>query len=145
VFYRGDWCPFCNLTLHRLQHQLAGLRELGGYLIAISPQAPDHALPLAEKHGLALSVLTDLTQETIAAYHLRYTVPPTLQELFVNKLGNDLREQNADGSWHLPVPGTFVIDHDGIIRARFVDADFRRRTEPADLLAAVRQLVDGAQ
>ncbi len=145
VFYRGDWCPYCNLTLHALQAELESLRKLGADLIAISPQAPDHALTLAEKHGLGFSVLSDLVQQTIAAYRLRYTLPPQLQELYLNQFVNDLRQQNADGSWNLPVPGTFLIDRDGIIRARFVDADYRRRTEPADLLEAIRELGGGAR
>jgi peroxiredoxin len=140
VFYRGDWCPFCNLTLRALQNELDELHALGARLLAVSPQSPDHALSLTEKHELGFPVLSDRDQSTIAAYRLQYLVPPDLQVLYAEKFGNDLREQNADGTWRLPVPATFVIDRDGVIRARFVDPDHTKRMEPADVLAAVAQL-----
>jgi peroxiredoxin len=140
VFYRGDWCPYCNLTLKSLQDHLETIESLGASLIAISPQAPDKALNLAERHDLRFSVLSDTMQDTIRAYRLQYTLPPDTQDLFVNAFGNDLRHQTADGSWNLPVPGTFVVDRDGIIRARFVDVDYRRRMEPADILATLDDL-----
>jgi peroxiredoxin len=139
VFYRGEWCPYCNLTLRYLQDHLDAIESLGASLIAISPQSPDQALTLAERHDLRFSVLSDTTQEVILAYRLQYTLPPDTQEL-MNTFGNDLRRQTADGSWNLPVPATFVVDRDGIIRARFVDADFRTRMEAADILAALDDL-----
>jgi peroxiredoxin len=113
-------------------------------LVAISPQSPDHSLSLAERHGLQFSVLSDPGQETIGAYRLRYTLPPDNQELFVTVFGNDLRRQNADGTWNLPVPGTFIVDSDGIIRARFVNPDYRRRMEPSELLASLRTLQEAS-
>jgi peroxiredoxin len=140
VFYRGEWCPYCNLTLKYLQDHLDAIEGVGAHLIAISPQSPDHALSLTERHDLRFSVLSDTTQDTIRAYRLQYTLPPETQDLYVNAFGNDLRHQTADGSWNLPVSGTFVIDRDGIIRARFVDIDYRRRMEPADILAALGDL-----
>ena len=70
VFYRGEWCPYCNLQLHALQEALPAIRELDASLVAISPQAPDHSLSLIEKHALAFPVLSDLDQETIRSYRL---------------------------------------------------------------------------
>jgi peroxiredoxin len=137
VFYRGEWCPYCNLTLKALQDKLDEIEAAGATLIAVGPQAPDHALSLTEKHNLRFSVLSDVTQETIRAYQLQFTLPPDNQELFLNTFGNDLRQENADGSWSLPVPGAFIIGRDGTIRARFVDADYRARMEPAEILAAL--------
>lgn len=140
VFYRGDWCPFCNLTLRALQNELDELHALGASLLAVSPQSPDHALSLTEKQELGFPVLSDRDQSTIAAYRLQYLVPSDLQVLYAENFGNDLREQNADGTWRLPVPATFVIDRGGVIRARFVDPDYTKRMEPADVLAAVARL-----
>lgn len=140
VFYRGEWCPYCNLTLKSLQDHLDAIERLGAGLIAISPQTLDHALSLAERHLVRFSVLSDVTQETIGAYRLQYTLPPDSQDLYVNVFDNDLRRQTADGSWNLAVPGTFVVDRDGTIRARFVDADYRRRAEPTDVLAVLDDL-----
>jgi peroxiredoxin len=139
VFYRGDWCPYCNLTLRHLQAELAAIRATGAELVAISPQAPDRALTVAEKHELEFPVLSDVEQATIAAYKLRYTVPLALQRVY-EEFGNDLRQQNADGTWSLPVPATFVIDADGVIRARFVDADFTKRMEPAEITSVLAEL-----
>lgn len=139
VFYRGDWCPYCNLTLRHLQAELGAIRAAGAELIAISPQAPSRALTLAEKHALEFPVLSDIDQATIAAYRLRYTVPAAVQSLYQG-FGNDLREQNADGSWSLPVPGTFVIDAAGVVRARFVDADFTHRMEPGDIVGVLTEM-----
>lgn len=144
VFYRGEWCPYCNLTLHSLQQHLDAIEAAGARLVAISPQTPDHSLSLAERHQLRFSVLSDPDQETIRAYRLQYTLPPDNQELFLTVFGNDLRRQNADGTWNLPVPGTFIIDQNGIIQASFVDADYRRRMEPSDVLAAVRNLQEAS-
>ena len=142
VFYRGDWCPYCNLTLRSLQQHLDEIKAAGASVVAVSPQSPDHSLGLAERHELGFSVLSDPDQSTIRAYRLQFTLPPVNRELFLTAFGNDLRQQNADGTWNLPVPGTFIIDRAGIIRARFVDADYRRRMEPSDILAALRELDD---
>jgi peroxiredoxin len=139
VFYRGDWCPYCNLTLRALQVELGAIQAHGAKLIAVSPQAPDRALTLTEKQELEFSVLSDASQATIAAYGLRYVVPGALQDLYL-KFGNDLRGQNADGSWNLPVPATFVIDRRGTIRSRFVKMDFTKRMEPADVVSALAEM-----
>jgi peroxiredoxin len=139
VFYRGEWCPYCNLTLRALQLELEAIRVQGAQLVAVSPQTPDNALTLTEKHGLEFPVLSDASQATIAAYGLRYAVPASLQDLYL-KFGNDVREQNADGSWNLPVPATFILDRRGTIRARFVEMDFTKRMEPADVVSALAEI-----
>jgi peroxiredoxin len=137
TFYRGEWCPYCNLQLHALQQALPALRELGASLVAISPQAPDHSLSMAEKHQLEFPVLSDLDQAVIRAFKVQFTLSGDLEDLQVNVFHNDPGQQNADGSRSLPVPATFVIDREGTVRAAFVSADWRVRAEPADVLAAV--------
>lgn len=139
-FYRGEWCPFCNLELQALQAALPELTERGATLIAISPQSPDHSLSVTEKAGLTFDVLSDVHQEVIAAYRLQFTVPADLKDLHLNVFGNDLSAHTADGSWDLPVPATFVIDRGGIIRARHVSADYTTRMDPADIVAALDEL-----
>jgi peroxiredoxin len=137
VFYRGDWCPYCNLQLHALQDALPTIRELGASLVAISPQAADHSLSLTEKHELAFPVLSDLDQHAIRAYQVQFTLAGDLEDLQVNVFQNDPAVQNADHSRSLPVPAVFVIDQDSIVRAAFVSADWRVRAEPADIIAAL--------
>lgn len=140
VFYRGNWCPYCNLTLRALQLELETIRAHDAQLLAVSPQTPDNALTLTEKHGIEFPVLSDVSQATIAACGLRYAVPAVLQQLYL-KFGNDLRERNADCTWSLPVPATFVVNRRGVIRARFVEMDFTKRLEPADIVSALAQTV----
>jgi peroxiredoxin len=140
VFYRGEWCPYCNLTLRTWQERLGDLTSAGGRLVAISPQRPSNALSITEKHELAFPVLSDETQDVIRAFKLHFDLPPTLKDLYGNAWGLDLTEQNADGSWSLPVPGTFVIDQERRLRFAFVSADYRVRAEPDDVVAALRSL-----
>jgi peroxiredoxin len=139
-FYRGEWCPFCNLELRALQAALPQLTERGAALIAISPQSPDHSLSVTEKAGLTFDVLSDARQEVIAAYRVQFTVPADLKDLHLNVFGNDLSAHAADGSWDLPIPATFVIDQAGIIRARHVSADYTTRMDPAEIVAALDKL-----
>jgi peroxiredoxin len=140
TFYRGEWCPFCNLQLRSLQAALPRISELGASLVAVSPQAADHALSLTEKHQLDFAVLSDVDQAVIRAYQLQFTLSGDLEDLQVNVFHNDPADQNADHSRSLPVPATFVIDRDGVVRAAFVSADWRDRPEPADILAALGAL-----
>jgi peroxiredoxin len=140
TFYRGEWCPYCNLQMRALQTALPEFQELGASLVAISPQAPDHSLSLTEKHALTFAVLSDADQAVIRAYHLQFTLQGDLEDLQVNEWHNDPRGHNADHTADLPVPATFVIDQDGIVRWAFVSADWRVRAEPADIAAALRSL-----
>lgn len=140
VFYRGNWCPYCNLTLRALQLEVEAIRAHDAQLLAVSPQTPDNALTLTEKHGIEFPVLSDVSRATIAACGLRYAVPAVLQQLSL-KFGNDLRERNADCTWSLPVRATFVVNRRGVIRARFVEMDFTKRLEPADIVSALAQTV----
>jgi peroxiredoxin len=139
-FYRGEWCPFCNLELRALQAALPRLRTRGASLIAISPQSPDHSLSITDKAGLTFDVLSDARQQVIRAYRLQFTVPADLKDLHLNVFGNDLSAQTADGSWDLPIPATFVIDQAGIVRARHVSADYTTRMDPTDIEAALDAL-----
>jgi peroxiredoxin len=138
-FYRGAWCPYCNIELRALQAALPRLEELGASLIAISPQRPDDALTLAEREQLAFAVLSDPDQEAIRAYRLRFELSDELKAIYP-LLGMDLTELTADGSWHLPVPATFVLDPAGVVRARHVDPDYTRRMDVDEILKALSSL-----
>lgn len=139
-FYRGEWCPYCNLELRTWQAHLDDITAAGGQLVAISPQRPSNALSLTEKHGLAFPVLSDTEQEAIRAYRLRFDVSPALKEMFTNAFGLDLTTQNADGSWTLPVAATFVVDAARRIRFAYATADWRKRAEPRQVIDTLRAL-----
>lgn len=143
TFFRGDWCPICNLQLRALQRALPDIEKAGASLIAVSPQALSHALTLREKAELTFDVLSDVDQKVIRDYRLQFTIPPEVQDMYLGVFALDLGEQNADGSWNLPVPGTFILDRQGVVRKRHVTADFTRRMEPEDVLAALEPLAVG--
>jgi peroxiredoxin len=140
AFYRGEWCPYCNIYLRTLQAVLPDIRNYGASLIAISPQTPDHSLSMAEKAELEFDVLSDADQRVIRDYRLQFELPDDLQAIHLDVFGLDLRLQTADASWTLPVPATFVINEQGTVVAADVDADYRRRMEPSDLLAALGRI-----
>jgi peroxiredoxin len=140
TFYRGEWCPYCNVQLRELQAALPRIHELGASLVAISPQAADHSLSLREKHELTFPVLSDLDQGVIRAYRVQFTLAGDLEDLQVNVFQSDPADRNADHTRSLPVPATFVLDRDGTVRAAFVSADWRYRPEPADIIESLEAL-----
>ena len=143
IFYRGGWCPYCNLELRAWQQRLADLRHLGASLVAISPQTPDNSLSTAEKNELTFPVLSDSTLEAAEAFRIAFELAPELVELY-GRVGNDLPVLNGNGRWVLPMPATYVIEQDGRIVFSHVEADYRERAEPADVMAAVAQALDAA-
>lgn len=140
AFYRGEWCPFCNLALRALQDILPQIQAAGAALMAISPQTPGNALSLTEKNELMFDVLSDEAQEVIREYRLQFTVPEEVKEVYTKVFNLDIAGENADGSWDLPVPATFVLDREGIIRARHVSMNYMTRMEPGDILKALKTL-----
>ena len=139
VFYRGGWCPYCNLHLAELRGALDEIRSFGASLIAISPQRPDDSLSFSEKLDLDFDVLSDPDQRAVRAYHLQFQLPEVLHDVY-RQMGMGLDEQNADGSWNLPVPATFVLDRDGIVRAAHVDPDYKERMSASPVIEALRAL-----
>ncbi len=143
-FFRGDWCPICNLQLRALERALPEIREASASLVAVTPQSLEHTLSLQEKAELTFDVLSDVQQRVIRDYRVQFTMPPELKDLYLGFYSLDLGEQNGDGSWNLPVPGTFIIDADRIIRQTHVTADFTSRMEPDDVIEALRPLAAAA-
>lgn len=141
TFYRGGWCPYCDLTLRAYQHALPQIRALGADLVAVSPQTPDGSLSTAETKQLGFAVLSDAGNTVARQYGLVFAVPSALDAIHKG-FGIDLAKANGDDANELPVPGTFIVDRDGRIALAFVDADYRVRLEPAELL---RQLDAAAQ
>lgn len=139
TFYRGEWCPYCNLQLRAYQQILPQIRELGASLVAVSPQTPDHSLSLAEKHELTFPVLSDVGNTVARHYGLVFTIAESVRAAHMG-VGANLPAFNGDDSWELPMPGTFVVDQSRTVRLAFVDPDFTHRLEPSDILARMRDL-----
>jgi peroxiredoxin len=136
IFYRGGWCPYCNLELRAWQQQLSALQHLGAQLVAVSPQTPDNSLSTAEKNELAFPVLSDSALQAATAFGVGFEMPQELINLY-SSVGNDLPVLNGNGRWVLPLPATYVIDQNGRITYAHIEADYRERAEPGDVLAAV--------
>jgi peroxiredoxin len=139
LFYRGGWCPYCNLELRAWQQQLDAVAAANARVVAISPQTPDNSLTTTQKNELAFEVLSDSSLDAARGFGVVFDMPDVLIELY-SKAGNDLPVLNGNGRWSLPVPATFVIDTAGVIQLAHVDVDYRNRAEPADVLARIAQL-----
>ncbi len=139
TFYRGQWCPYCNLELRAYQKLLPQLQALGANLVAVSPQTPDNSLSTAEKNELAYPVLSDVGLHVTRAYGLAFDLPSELVELY-RRRNNDLVKWNGEGGWSLPIPATYVIGQDARIALAHVDPDYRDRLEPEAVLARLRTL-----
>ena len=140
TFYRGAWCPYCDLMLRAYQEILPQIHATGASLVAISPQTPDESLTTAEKKNLAFPVLSDAGNTVARQYGLVFEVPAALDAIHT-AFGIDLARSNGNISNELPVPGTFIIDRDGRVAFVFVDADYRVRLEPAELLRQLETVV----
>tara|TARA_R110002060_G_scaffold54493_3_gene65131 strand:+ start:71 stop:727 length:657 start_codon:yes stop_codon:yes gene_type:complete len=138
TFYRGDWCPYCNLQLRALQSILGDIHELGAELVAISPQVPDDSLSKSEISELGFQVLSDQDARAAASYGVAWEVPELILQHMRNDRGLDLASINNGNGSMLPIPATFVLNADGKVIWRFVDVDYRTRAEPADIIAALK-------
>jgi peroxiredoxin len=140
TFYRGVWCPYCNLQLKTYQEVLPQIQALGATLIAISPNAPDHSLSMKEKHALAYDVLSDFDNQIARQYKIVFTQSETVAAVG-KALGADIAVFNGVATREIPVPATFIIDQQGTIRFTFADGDYTKRIEPQtilDVLATVK-------
>ncbi|HEY7075293.1 MAG TPA: peroxiredoxin-like family protein [Solirubrobacteraceae bacterium] len=137
VFYRGGWCPYCNLQLAAFQSRLADIRAAGAQLVAVSPQTPDQSLTVAERHGLEFPVLSDAGNAVARDYGLVFTQGEAATATS-RGLGIELADFNGDDSNTLPAASTFVIGKDGVVRFASVSGDYRWRVGPDEVLAALR-------
>jgi len=142
-FYRGVWCPYCNMELQALQAALPAFEALGASLVAISPQSAVNSRKSMRQNALDFPILSDGYNEVAAAFGLRFSLPDYLVELY-KSLKNDLPAFNGDASWTLPMPARYVIAPDRTILYAEVNPDYTRRPEPEDMLPVLRRAAPGA-
>jgi len=138
-FYRGSWCPFCNLELRAMQRELESAKAAGVTLMAISPNKPDESLTLVEKHELTFPVLSDDDNLVAKKFNLVFKMEQGLVDRYLED-GRNIAEMNGSEKWELPVPATYVIDTSGVIRYAFVSLNHRERAEPSDVIAVAASL-----
>lgn len=141
TFYRGSWCPYCNLQLKALQARLPEIHALGAQLVAISPQVPDGSMSESDISKMDFLVLSDQNADVAASYGVAWQVPTFLLEHMRVDRGLDLESVNNGNSSVLPIPATFVLDKQGKVTWRYVDVGYRTRSEPEDIINALKNLV----
>jgi len=140
-FYRGGWCPYCNLELRALQQVLPEIVERGATLVAISPETPDSSLSTQEKNELSFEVLSDRGNLVAKQFGLVFTLDPTLRPIY-ESFGIDIPGYSGESSFELPLPATYVIAADGTIIHSFADADYTQRLNPAEIITALDSLAN---
>lgn len=137
-FYRGVWCPYCNMELQALEAVRPEYEKRGARLVAISPQIAANSRKSMRQNKLGFPILSDSNGQVAAAFGLRFELPDYLVDLY-KYLKNDLPSFNDDPSWTLPMPARYVIGQDGTVLYANVNPDYTQRPEPKDLLPALQQ------
>jgi len=138
-FYRGGWCPFCNLEFKALHNILPDIQALGARLVGISPETPDHSMSTTERHQLQFEVLSDIGNQIAWQYGLVMEVHPDLHAHYL-QWGFNLPEVNGDNSFVLPIPATYIIDTSGKISAAYINKDYTQRMEPDAIIQALKAI-----
>ena len=138
-FYRGGWCPYCNLEFKALNDSLPTLKKLGASLVGISPELPDNSMSTAQKHALEFEILSDVGNVTARDYGIVMDVPETMRPLYL-EWGLDVPTANGDDSWELPIPATYVIDGNGKIVLAHINKNYTVRLEPSEIIKALESI-----
>jgi peroxiredoxin len=143
TFYRGVWCPYCNLDLQAIEEVAPRIRALGASLAAMSQQTAPNSRKSQVDNKLSFPILNDKRGETAAAFGIRFRLPDDLMELY-KRLKVDLSVINGEPSWTLPMPARYVIGQDGVIAYAEINPDYTRRPEPDELLPVLERLLKQA-
>ncbi|MGI8788388.1 MAG: peroxiredoxin-like family protein [Pyrinomonadaceae bacterium] len=139
VFYRGAWCPFCNLYLRKLQENISQIKAAGGNLVAISIENPDRSLAIAAKDKIDFTVLSDPNFTLARKFKIVYELPPETNELYKSK-GLDLATYNSTEKPELPLSATYVVNKKGEIVYAFLEPDYKKRAEPSAIIEALSKI-----
>ena len=139
TFYRGSWCPYCNLELRAYQQNIEEIKALGAQVIAISPELPDSSLSNAEKLALEFEVLSDFGNVVARNFGLVFKMSEEWIDVF-QQLDSDFTAHNGDDTWELPVPAAYVVSSDSKIVFSYVNANYLERADPQQVVAALTEL-----
>jgi peroxiredoxin len=140
TFYRGVWCPYCNMDLQAIEASAADIRALGASLVAISQQSAANSRKSQTDNKLSYPILGDHGGELAQAFGIRFVLPDYLRDVYKNVFGVNLAAFNGEPSWTLPMPARYVIGRDGVIAYAEVNPDYTRRPDPSELLPTLRKL-----
>jgi len=139
TFYRGAWCPFCNLDLQALEAARPEIEARGAFLVAVSQQTAANSRKSQRSNNLGFPIVGDKSGELAAKFGIRWHLPEDLQAIH-KQLGADLVAFNGEDSWTLPMPARYVIGQDGVIAYAEINPDYTRRPEPSDVFPVLDQL-----
>ncbi len=135
MFYRGHWCPYCRLNVRAVIQAQDRIRAVGAQTVAIMPETQAYAEKFKSEAEAPFPVLTDLDNGYALSLNLAIWLGSEIQRLLSYQ---DMASFQGNDGWVLPIPATFVVGRDGLMKARFVDPDFRKRMEIDDLIAALK-------
>lgn len=138
TWYRGGWCPYCNMTLQAMQENLPQFKALGANVLALTPELPDSSMSTAEKNALAFQVLSDVNNQVASLYKVVFKLTEAVGSLYETGFG--LSQYNGNNKNELPLAATYIIGQDKIIKYAFLDADYRNRAEPSELISELTSL-----
>ncbi|MGD9689377.1 MAG: peroxiredoxin-like family protein [Phycisphaerales bacterium] len=139
TFYRGGWCPYCNLALAAWHDKTPELKAAGASLVAISPETPEHLHKTRGKAKSDYVALCDAKGDAARGMKVIFRLDAETQQKY-RGFGVDLHKRNQSGEWDLPAPATFIVDREGVVRWVFAEWDYKKRAEPAEVIAAVKAL-----
>jgi len=140
TFYRGSWCPYCNLQFRALQAKLPEIQSLGATLVAISPEVPDASMTKNEISEMDFTVLSDQDAKVASKYGVAWEVPEFLLNHMRVDRNLDLKQINNGNGTVLPIPATFIVGTDGAIQWSYVNVDYRTRSEPDEIVEALKSI-----
>lgn len=132
MWYRGGWCPYCNLTLHHMQASLSEFQKYDANLLALTPEVPDNSISTKEKHDLKFEVLNDLDNTIAGKYKVVFSLTEGVADIYEKNF--ELSRYNGNTKAQLPLAATYIIGRDKVIKYAFLDADYKKRAEPADIV-----------
>lgn len=138
-FYRGAWCPYCNLEINALQKHLSDINAAGAQLIAISPQVPDKSVDQISSSQLTFEVLSDIENKLAKKCGLVFTLPESLRPIYA-AWQIDIPEHNGNDSFELPIPATYILDANGDVCYAHVNMDYTKRLEPDTIIEQLKML-----
>lgn len=139
TFYRGAWCPYCNLYLRNLQKNAAAIKAAGGEMVAISVENPDKSTDVAQKNELQFTVLSDPQLETARKFGIVYELPPETDETYKSR-GLDVAKHNETEKAELPLGATYIVNQKGEIVYAYLDTDYKKRAEPEVIIENLKKI-----
>jgi peroxiredoxin len=137
MFHRGHWCPYCRMNVYAVARSNDAIAAAGGRVVIVMPERQAYAEKLQSDARAGFPILTDMDNGYAMSLNLAIWLGPDIARL-LSGYGNDLPRYHGNDMWVVPIPAVFVVGRDGLVKARFIDPDFRTRMELDDLLAAFR-------